>query len=816
MGAFAGTYVSAGIILLASLLVGRAVLLALGRREASFLEGAVGFAALILVCSVAIRLPGDEATSIACCAVLVVASIVFLLVRSESMLGPALGIAVPVALLSGLLASFPFIASGHIGIPGVGLNNDMAMHLVDVDYLVDPSRPNPQSVINGYPLGPHSLVGTVVSVLGTQPLYGWLGLLVTVPILTGITSLAGLRDLPGGRRLLAAALVSVAYLSASVLGIAGFKELIAGMFLIAFALGLREIERNSDGRIAILIGLALITAAMVPVYSFPGVGWLAITAGLWIVAWLLRIRAERGTEGVRDVVRSSLHILIPAAIVLVIVGLTQLPKVIDFINSGSVGTVLGTSSKLRYVVSPLETLGIWPSGSWLLGTHDVAHFWIFGAIGLAGLIFGLVWWMGRRDYAVPAAVASGLLIYLFTKYPENGGLYVLAKAVVVPASVVMLLVVTALLSPGGGWPKRIFAAVFIALAGYSSFLALRDTVVAPDHRLRELAAFQDTVAGQDVLSLTSDRFTDYGLRTAQVSSPAFNAEIRVPSAVTKSQRLPIDFDSVPTSVLNDFPYAVTTSAIYQSQAPPGWTLVQSTPSYRLWKRTGTTPPIANLYEEARPGRVLRCNRPKLAPFQRAGGEALTWQPRSVVAKRLYWKAGGHAGSLAEGGVAAAKRAPIDNNLAPGETASQTVTLPPGRWTFSLQYVSPVTGVTVKAPGLDVHLPAGVDAAIPYRPDQGPYWPVGTLTSQGGPVTVSVTADDVNWFQSLIGVDAPAVIGNLTAVNPDGFKPVPTASACRLFVDHLIGVNQLTQTKQKGQAQSQRGQQAQGKKATSGK
>jgi hypothetical protein len=214
---------------------------------------------------------------------------------------------------------------------------------------------------------------------------------------------------------------------------------------------------------------------------------------------------------------------------------------------------------------------------------------------------------------------------------------------------------------------------------------------------------------------------------------------------------------------------------------------------------------------------MRCNRPKLAPFRRAGGEALTWQPRTVIAKRLYWKAGGHAGALGEGGVAAGKSAPINNNLTPGEGASQTIPLPAGRWTLSLQYVSPVVGVTVRAPGLDVHLPAGVDAAIPYRPDQGPYWPVGTITSQGGPVTVSVTADDVNWFQSLIGVDAPAVIGNLTAVNPDGFKLVPTANACRLFVDHLIGVNQPTQTRQASQASSQRGQEkAQGKKASSKK
>jgi len=801
VGVFAGTYVSAGIILLASLLVGRAVLLALGRREASFLEGAVGLATLILVCSVAIRLPGDEATSIVCCAILVVASIVFLFVRTESILGPAVGIAVPVAVLTGLLASFPFIAAGHIGILGVGLNNDMAMHLVDVDYLVDPSRPTPQSVVNGYPLGPHSLVGTVVSVLGTQPLYGWLGLLLAVPVLTAITAIGGLRELPGGRRVLAAVLVGLAFLSASVLGIAGFKELIAAMFLVAFALGLREIERRPEGRIAVVIGLALIMAAMIPVYSLPGVAWLVVTLGLWLVAQLLQIRAERGPDGVRQVVRGSMRIVIPAAILLVLAALTQLPKIIDFFQSGSIGNVADTDSKLRYVVSPLETLGIWPSGSWLLGTHDVSHFWIFGVIGLAGLIIGLVWWIARADYAVPAAVISGIVIWLATKYIEDGGLYILAKAVVVPASVVMLLVLAALLAPGGGWPKRIFAVLFIALAGYSTFLALRDTVIAPGARLQQLGEFQDAVSGQKALALTGDRFTDYGLRTAEVSSPAFNAEIRVDSVGSKTQRLPIDFDTVPTSVLNDFPYAVTTSAIYQSQAPPGWELADSTDSYRLWKRTGTTPSIQQLAEEARPGRIFRCKKPKFRNYVDKGGEALTWQPRTVIAKRLYWEAGGAAGALGEGGVAADKSAPIDNNLAPRETASQRIVLPAGRWELSLQYVSPVTGVTVKAPGLDVHLPAGVDAAIPYRPDQGPYWPVGTITSQGGPVTVSVTADDVNWFQSLVGVDAPAVIGNLAAVNPDGFKVLPTAAACGLFVDHLIGVQPANHTQAKGKTAS---------------
>jgi hypothetical protein len=785
---FPGTYLSAGIILLASLLVGRAAMLALGRQRASFLEGPVGLAILILVCTVTIRLPGDAATSLVCSAIIVLASLAFLIARREAILGPAVGLALPVALIAGLLASLPFIASGHVGIPGVGLNNDMAMHLVDTDYLLDPNGPQPQSIVNGYPIGPHSLVATVVNLLGTEPLQGWLGLLVAIPILAAITSLGALRELPGWRHILGATLVGLAYLTASVLGIAGFKELIAATFLIAFAVGLREIERESDGRISIVIGLALITAAMVPVYSLPGVAWLAITAGIWLLAHLLRIRAESGPEGVRRAVRVSMPIVVPAAILLVIVGLIELPKVIDFIQSGSIGNVADTNSKLRYVVSPLETLGIWPSGNWLLGTHDFSHdwiYWLFGLIGVTGLIVGFAWWIGRRDYAVPAAVVAGFVIYLLTKYVEQGGLYILAKAVVVPASVVMLLVVMALLARGGGTGRRAFAVVFIALAAYSSFLALRDTIVASTDRLDQLADFRSRVAGQKVLALTSDRFTDYALRTATVYSPAYNSEIRVPSTAAKTQRLPIDFDSVPFDVLNQFPYAVTTSAVYQSQAPPGWRLAASNDSYRLWRRTGTTPNVAILAEEARPGRVFRCKNPKFRSVLAGGGEAVVW-PRPVIAKRLYWKAGTGGGVVTEGGVSGAKQARLDNNLSPGQTASQTISLPAGQWKLSIQYVSPVTGIVVRAPGLATHLPAGMDAAIPYRPDQGPYWPAGEVTSKGGPITVSVQADDVNWLQKVLGVDAPAVIGNLTAVNRTGFREIPTATACGLYVDHIIG------------------------------
>jgi hypothetical protein len=787
LGAFPGTYLSAGIILLASLLVGRALLLLCGRREATFLEGAVGLALLLVVGSVAIRLPGHEATFAVVGSALVVASAIFLLVRSESVFGPAFGIALPIALLALLASSLPFIASGHIGIFGVGLNNDMASHLIYAEWLLDPDRIKPPGIEIGYPIGPHSIAVTVATMLGAEPLRGFLGLLVALPVLIAITSLAALRELPPGRRIIAALLVSSAYLTASVLGIAGFKELIASMFLLAFALGLREIERSDDGRVAIVIGLAVITAGMVAAYSYPGAIWLGLTLVIWIAAELIRARFDGPPGAASALVRRARPIAIPALGVLVLLGLALLPRAIDFARSGAWDTVVGTDSKLRYAISPLETLGVWPSGEWLQSTTVVSSYWIFGAIGVAAVVFGVVWWVARRELAVPSALLAGTVVYLGTVIPPaldliDVGKYVQAKALVIPASVLMLVVLLALLSPGGGWPKRIFAVVFVGLAAYSSFLTLRDAVVAPDNRFHELSEFRDDVDGEYVLSLTSDRFADYGLRTAQVFSPAANAEYRVTPQVTKSQRLPIDFDSAPARELNRFFYAITTSATYQSQAPPGWTLIKSSDSYKLWKRIEGTPPIAVIYEEARPGRIYRCKNPKLGAFLTAGGELLTWQPRPVIAKRLYWERDGK----------------VDGALSPGEETSQKIKLPPGRWQLSLQYASPVTSVQVTAPGLETTLPAGVDAAIPYRPDQGPYWPVGEVTSSGGPITVSVKADDVSGLQKLLGVDAEAVIGNLTAVATGGFKLAPnTPASCSLYVDHIIGARQLRNTKSGG-------------------
>ncbi len=279
------------------------------------------------------------------------------------------------------------------------------------------------------------------------------------------------------------------------------------------------------------------------------------------------------------------------------------------------------------------------------------------------------------------------------------------------------------------------------LAAYSSFLALRDAVVAPDDRFQELKALRDEVAGSSVLALTSDRYTDYYLRGAEVRSPAKNAEQQIQGRLGKEFRLPVDFDSVYASDLDGFDYVVTTDAEYQSGAPPNFEEVQRTDSYVLWKRNGVTPFVGVLAEASRPGRIFRCNRPKFKRLLTRTGVAITW-PRPVIAKRGFWEP--------------------DETLAPGESATQTFDLPPGKWDLSFQYSSEAAPIEVSAGDLTAELPPGVEGGIPYRPNEGPFWPVGEVNSDGGPLEITVRAKELSTIQKLLGADSPAILGNIAA------------------------------------------------------
>ena len=51
----------------------------------------------------------------------------------------------------------------------------------------------------------------------------------------------------------------------------------------------------------------------------------------------------------------------------------------------------------------------------------------------------------------------------------------------------------------------------------------------------------------------------------------------------------MDLDTLSPRRLDDFDYAITTRAAYQSTAPPNFKAGRATPSYILWRRSGATP-----------------------------------------------------------------------------------------------------------------------------------------------------------------------------------------------------------------------------------
>ena len=85
------------------------------------------------------------------------ASLVYL-AASRPALGPAPGVGLPVAALTALAASLPFVAGGGLDVMGSYVNNDLAFHLYNAEWLRSHEGIEPQQIADGYPIGPHGLV----------------------------------------------------------------------------------------------------------------------------------------------------------------------------------------------------------------------------------------------------------------------------------------------------------------------------------------------------------------------------------------------------------------------------------------------------------------------------------------------------------------------------------------------------------------------------------------------------------------------------------------------------------------------------------
>ena len=281
-----GTYISAGLVCVASLLVGRSLLAALGHERWSWLEPAVGLAALFTVAGFFARAPGHATTAAVFVVALLLAAAVVLRLpyrREEAARGGLL-----VALVVAVLLAIPFAISGRFGLIGVGFNNDLGLHLQWAEWLKNGLGPAPD---RGYPLGPHGLCTTISALPGIGLDRAFMGLVIAIPVLTALTALAALKELGAGRRTLGAVLVALSYLAVSYYAQSAFKETAEALFVLAFAIALPTawpIPADLRGRLRTLgplAVLAVLAAGIVFSYSFAGLAWPLAAAAIFSLSF---------------------------------------------------------------------------------------------------------------------------------------------------------------------------------------------------------------------------------------------------------------------------------------------------------------------------------------------------------------------------------------------------------------------------------------------------------------------------------------------------------------------------------------------------
>ncbi|HET7445782.1 MAG TPA: hypothetical protein VFJ57_14105 [Solirubrobacterales bacterium] len=810
-----GTYASAALICAASLLVGRALLSLAGRRRWSWLEPAVGFAAILTVTGALARAPG-HGTSATLGVVLLLLVAAALVWRGQHELDGALRTGLPVALVVAVVLAIPFAISGRWGLLGVGFNNDLGLHLAWAEWLRSGFGPSPDA---GYPLGPHGLAVATAAVPGIGLGQAFIGEIVAIGVLTGLTALGALAEMRPGRRLLAAVLVALPYLAASYYAQAAFKETAEALFVLAFAIWLTtfskqqtkapdspgsrnpstdtqpRVQRAVSGVGFLLPGLALAGGIFFS-YSFAGVAWpVAI-----LVLWSLTQPAVRRALRPRTLIRFLLRPTTLLALV-VLAGLAMLALVGPFGFASSFNKVAGSNT--YGPVNPVEALGVWPASNYRLDAAGGADLpGLAGAIAVLALLVGVAWWVARREATIPIALGACGALYL-ASLPSSGD-YSQAKALMIAAPLAMLVAIKPLLwefpslwrgrgssriaersSTTGGEKRRspalglawgALAVTFVAGAVYSSFLVLRDAPVGPSGHGGELEAFLPIVHGQPVLYAGQDRYAAYNLLGADTHVPL--VEFPDPDVSPSPEKpfdtgdaySPIDFDSFNRSTLDRFPYVVTSRAAWNSQAPPNFKRIATTPSFVLWERTGSAPENRHvLLEGTEAGALADCASPEIRILLGNSGRASLF-PRAVIGPKAAWKEG--------------------NVLGTGAETSQELSLPTGSWNLSIQYFSPFD-LTLSAPGFEEKLAAALDGQRPNTislGNNGQYWPAGRFESQGGETRFTLRSADASSLQSLAGYDGKAYVGELVAVPAKPHHEVALSQACGGWIDWYESAN----------------------------
>src|SRR3954467_4591961 len=300
------------LIVAASLLLGAAIMAIAGLPRHSAAGPATGISALLVICGIAVKLPGHAVTAAIVVGVALVACL-FVFGTSRLPAGAFRVGAIVVVIGAALVAAIPFAASGRVGILGQGLvNDDMASHLLFTEWISTHAGPTPDLIKGGYPLGPHAIVAATTKVSGASYVEAFAGLTGAIAVLLALTAYGALGGLRGWLRVPAAVLASSPYLAAAYLAQGAFKEPLLALALLGFTLGLPALrtvwsvateshghQPESHGhrsQARAVVPLGVIAAGTIYNYSFPGLAWLLGALLVWML--VIAIREREGAASV--------------------------------------------------------------------------------------------------------------------------------------------------------------------------------------------------------------------------------------------------------------------------------------------------------------------------------------------------------------------------------------------------------------------------------------------------------------------------------------------------------------------------------------
>jgi hypothetical protein len=468
------TYGSFALILAASCVIGQALFALCGARRWSWLAPPVGLAIVTAVAWGTIRLPGEGTASAIAIGGLGLASLFYAMGRAGRPAGGATP-AVAAALAVALAASLPFIVEGRFGILGTGLNPDMSQHLFAADGLAHGE--GGRLLSQGYPLGPHALVVATSTVTGGSLVHGFDGLMLAIAVCAALAPMGLVDGLAPWRRVVCGSLVALAYLVASYLIQGAFKETMEALFVLAFAVGLHHAGRGaliSSGvaktglrRALVALPLAALAVGSVYAYSFPGLLWLVGAAVAWATVELAIAARAGPSGGALALARAAAPAAAVAVAAVCVACAPEVGRMVDFASFETFNPSGPGLGNLFNPISPLEALGIWPSGDFRLDPGDGAvpaiGFYLGELLGIAALAHGLAWWLSRRERAVPTALAVAAALYVYAHFA--GTPYQAAKSIVIAAPLAMLIAARALISGGAAVPPAKWVGGFLGPLG---------------------------------------------------------------------------------------------------------------------------------------------------------------------------------------------------------------------------------------------------------------------------------------------------------------------------------------------------------------